>query len=838
MMRSPARTLAGHLMWARSGTVWATWRLQPAAYGFRSVKDKEMVRAWHQALFRALPGESLLLGLCADVDPASVVDRMLDGVNLEHCPDWAAECDATLDTLGDIDPSQRTFWLSVPLSEADGWHRIREPLRAAEANLRDALGLPRVGVSAREIELRVDQADRLAHAIPAVFSATPASAAQQVWIAAHAQRRGLIEDLDLPDHNESVMDELIPRSSAVLPEPLLDEGGQTDSDHRPWNALSRRYLKVAHADRPGDVEASYQALLALAAVPEAGMLFPGSEFVGRVDESGLDVDWAIRLNVRSSDKVLQQNRRALVNLNEQFRQREGEVSHGLSVLDRAAQDLAEYAQLLEADKLEVECQATIIFCVASRDPDDVLEQAKELSDYLGAAEFRLDHPVGYQEALWWAMLPGVPATQAVRDYTQITTARALAAAVPITSSELGDARGSLLGLNITTARAGIVMHDLAGASDRDISGSIAIAGEKGGGKSLTLKKLAGDVVDRGGRVICIDRTQIAEYATWAGSVTDATVADVADPAASLDPLRLFGPKVGSRAVISFLTPLLNVSPTSDRGVLLSDVLDPLYLADHRLRSLGDLLDHLRSDCELAGASELARLMNVFARRDFGRVIFDPALPPLDYSARAVVIRTHTLELPDRNELDHEHLFHQMRLEKVFGRAMYALATALARQVCFADSAQFAMFVADEAHHITASPEGEREIIHFIRDDRKHRAAIALGSHDPMTDFGSATLRGLIPTRILMRHRDKTLAKRGLEWLDMDPADEDLIDIVTTDTSPVGPDGVPEQRRGEAFLRDGNGNMGRIKVLAPMVPARNTAARTTPPETQTIHRPGP
>ena len=36
--------------------------------------------------------------------------------------------------------------------------------------------------------------------------------------------------------------------------------------------------------------------------------------------------------------------------------------------------------------------------------------------------------------------------------------------------------------------------------------------------------------------------------------------------------------------------------------------------------------------------------------------------------------------------------------------------------------------------------------------------------------------------------------------------------------------------GEAFLRDSSGNVGRIKVLAPAVPERNAAVRTSPPET--------
>jgi hypothetical protein len=211
------------------------------------------------------------------------------------------------------------------------------------------------------------------------------------------------------------------------------------------------------------------------------------------------------------------------------------------------------------------------------------------------------------------------------------------------------------------------------------------------------------------------------------------------------------------------------------------------------------------------------------------VVFDNALPALKPTAPAVIIRTHTLELPNKTELETPHLFAQMRLEKVFGRAMYALIAGVARQICFKDITRLGAFLVDEAHHLTSSPEAEREIIDFVRDGRKHTAAVLLGSHDPEADFGSATLRGLIPTRILMRHRDKTLAQRGLAWLDMDPTDEELVEMLVADTSPVGPHGVDEWRRGEAFIRDSSGNIGRLKVLAPSVPARNKAVMTSPPE---------
>lgn len=117
--------------------------------------------------------------------------------------------------------------------------------------------------------------------------------------------------------------------------------------------------------------------------------------------------------------------------------------------------------------------------------------------------------------------------------------------------------------------------------------------------------------------------------------------------------------------------------------------------------------------------------------------------------------------------------------------------------------------------MTISFEGERELVDLIRDGRKHRAVVLLDSHDPEADFGSPTLRGLIPTRILMRHRDKTLAKRGLAWLDLDPNDEDLVEMVREDTAPLSTNGeTPLHRRGEATMRDMSGNLGRIKILLP------------------------
>lgn len=840
-MRIATRAMAANLRWTRSGTVWADWILTGLPYGLRPVKDKQVVRGLHQALIRALPGESLLLGICSGLDPVAVVERMLTGVDVAHCPEWVAECEATLDSLDRIGPGQRLYWLSVPLGADRPSDRAWEPVHAATADLRDRIGLPRAGIPASEIARRSAQATRIGESIPGPFEPVPATPAQMVWLHEHTIGRGLFRDLDLPNPTGDDLTSAlwIPKSGAALGEPVLDEGGRSDvpgSWPGRWNPIGHRYLKVADASSVAAGDASYQAMLVVADVPEAGMVFPGSEFIGRIDESGLDVDWAIRLTVSSAAGVAARNQRALRNLNEQYGQRDGEVSHGLSMLDRVADDLAEYVAILESDKLEVEAQATVIFCVAGPTGESVRAQATALSTFLAHSGYRLAQPLGYQEDLWWAMQPGVSSTRAVREFAQITTSKALAATVPFASVRLGDHAGSLLGLNIahgplfdTDVACGptsVVLHDLEGASDRDISGSLAVAGELGSGKTVTLMGLSGDVVDRGGQLIIADRTAKGEWATWAAAVTDAVVVDSAEPVLSLDPLRVFGPAAGSRIMQTFLTPLLNVAPTSERGVLLSDVLDPAYLAQHRLGSAGALLEHLSVGCDLTGARELARLVKVFARRDFGRVIFDGTIPALDPGSRAVVIRTHTTVLPSREELEHEHLFHQLGLEKIYGRALNALIAALARHVCFRDTSVLAGFVVSEAHSMTISFEGERELVEFVRDGRKHRAVVMLDSHDPQADFGSPTLRGLIPTRILMRHRDKTLAKRGLAWLDLDPEDESLVEMVRHDTSPLADAGmVPVHRRGEATMRDMSGNIGRVKILLPARADRAEAITT-------------
>ncbi|MEU2159100.1 ATP-binding protein [Streptomyces sp. NPDC019396] len=77
------------------------------------------------------------------------------------------------------------------------------------------------------------------------------------------------------------------------------------------------------------------------------------------------------------------------------------------------------------------------------------------------------------------------------------------------------------------------------------------------------------------------------------------------------------------------------------------------------------------------------------------------------------------------------------------------------------------------------------------------------------------MRGLIPRRYLFRHTDVHLARRGLEFLGLDPNDADLLTEVTTRLSPINlSDAEQAERAGECLHRDLMGRIGGMQVRIP------------------------
>ena len=859
-MRNPVTDVVGHLSWTDYGTVWATWRITPLAYGRRPVKDKRAVRNLHRLLLRSLDGEALALGVAVALDPVAVVERQIAGLDLEQCPGLVAEAAANLDRLETLVLGERAYFLSIPMAN-HGRRRWAAPLRAALGTVQDLAELPRAHPAPDEIAARRTQADQLAALIPAPFKARPASAAEQIWLSAHAARRGM---LDFPPPDPGTADEnLFLRTGAAFPEPIFDEGAWSDLEDassrtaRLRNPFSRRVLKVTDP-RAADLgqPASYQCPMVIADTPIGGLAWPGSELLARLDDLTQDADWALRLKVNSRDKVMGANRKALRELNDQFDQRSDEATLGRTDLDLAADLLADYQSVFSADRLEVEVEHTIVLTVADVDAAGATRRAEALATALGNSDFKLERPVGALTDLWWAHQIGAPTSRTVRGYAGFTTSGDLSALVPFTSTHLGGRKGHPWALNTSSARTSVIHLNPGGYPELDKSGSLCFVGENGAGKSTSLKTLTGSIVDEGGQLLTIDKSNEGEWATFAASFTD-TVSDpvIVDPAAlqwSMDPLRCLGVDAGAAALLSFCSQLLNLAAQEPDGVTLAHVLQPSYLRQHRLNSSQAVMEHLERAGGLAtepseGLSEtlaetlaegpgLGRRLRTYANTSLGRLVLDETLPPVDGTADVIVWRTNGMEQPTTQEIATPHLFRSLPPSKVFGRAYYRLLTSTARRWAFADTSRVCALVCDEAYDICGNPENALDLEHFVRQGRRPKALLLLGSHNPERDFGTETMRELIPTRVVMRHTSEPLARASIAWLGVaedDPEFEAMVDELRFDTSPVLPElGVLPERRGECFVRDAFGGIGSAKILLPARPERVAAVGSTPPKSKT------
>lgn len=844
-MRHPAIAMTKNLMWTRSGVVWAMWRLQPAKIGGRqiiypyaSLKEKIAVKAMHQALYQQLRGEALLMGLTADIDPVEIVQRMIDGVDLARAQEWREEAELTLDALEQIPLGSRAFWLAVPLAAEGIWDLAQLALFAAEARGRSAFALPRRLPPSPMVDRAIEAARQIESRIPAAFSPTPSTPAEMVWINLHSQQRGLSADtVPAPPTPVGSQRELLgnrERSEFTLPAAIpgvtFDEGGQSDVAR--WKRrvpFKRRYLKL---QSDASFEPSYQVLQRLSGAPKGGWETPGVEWMSFVDQLTIDVDWIQRMTIRPARDARQKNKKAEKNLTDQYDQQQSanSLTGGRADLDESLENLSGLIAELNNSEREVEVEAAIIFATGGPTAEVAMAKAQIVADSYAGTDFTITQDLGEQEELWAAAIPGTPTSTVVREISHITSGRMFASGVPLVGLELGDPKGARIGVNISGGRPTPVLSDPDGAIVHNMSSSFGVTGELGSGKSVLMKCDMGDTVDRLGRVIAFDRTEKREYAHFARSLEpDRTaIVDLMNPEWSVDPLRMFGPLRGARMVQSLFTTMLGIAPRDRRGLMLSRILEKEYLAGQNITSLRELAGHI-DDFNSPETRDLSDSIRLVSTKDLGEVLFNDRLPAMDVDARAIVFLTAGLTVPDAAELYNKHIFEEMELEKIVGRALNAMLIGVSRSIAFQDDDDLASIYIDECYAVTNSPEGARDVKITVKDGRKHRARIGLGSQED-EDFGSS--RGLLRIRYNMRQPDESIAFSNVKWMTGAKEDEDVnLGIVreVTELSPVGADSIVlPGREGEAFMRDQQGRIGKWQKTLPERPSRRAAVLSTPP----------
>ncbi|MFG2645949.1 ATP-binding protein [Streptomyces sp. NPDC048370] len=835
----PIRHVAGNVVWTTQGTVWAVFRVQGADTAHASRRAKQQRLGYLEALVKQLRGESMLLSLCPAVDPAAVVAKMCADIDLVASPRYHRSVEVLRGQLEQLELTGRSDWLALPLPMQRG-ESVREVFAAARAEVALALGLLPRPVSAREEELRLAQAERLVSMLPSGIALRPASTAEVLWIYGHSARRGLVEPV-LPGgaQGERRMRGR-GRGAAALGQVVLAEGGNllagqaqdgdTAGDRGTkgrGNPFARRWLEVTTEWGP-----SYQAMLALAEMPET-FAFPGSEYLGQLDDFSFPVDWVVRLQVAGGAEAEAKSRRQARELANQYQEYDGETAGVPASVDKAASGLDEFRERLTSSQTEVEVRAMTALCVWGGTPEEAERRAGELAGHFAGAEYTFARPRGEQENLWYGMLPGARTPSVMAQYAQYLLARDFAMAGPFTGSALGDETGPLYGLQLAGGGVRPVLCDWSRGPRENVSAAAAWVGELGSGKSVGMKGAMFSVLAAGrrrngvtrGRAVVVDRTEQQEWVRFAEACPGETEIITIDDQAriSLDPLRIFTKSSeAQRFTESFLTLLLGLAPMSDEGIALSEAIEAvLQEPNPSMRVLVEELAN-RGAGEDTFAAMAARRLAAVRRKDLARAVFDESLPVVRNStADSVIFAVASLALPTKSELEAGRL-EKLQFEKTFGRAVMYLIAALCRKIVYAQPDEFAVVVWDECWWLTSSPEGLDLAIELVKDGRKHNAGAWFGGHDE-DDIGPASsekgqmLRGLIPRKFLFRHTNRNLARRGLAFLGCNPEDEDLLTLVTTGLSPNRPDmndAERSARAGECLHRDLTGRIGTMQVVIP------------------------
>lgn len=476
-MRAP-RHIHGQLLWADSGRVEAWWKVAPTTYRYLRAQQKRDFYARLRATLTALPEDSMILSVCGRVEPAEVVSRMVEGVDLEAHEAWIDECTATLDALTEFELFEREFFLAVDITGSSRWANARASVGSAAALVGQAFGMAATPVSAAERDRRQLLADDITAVLARLLPVEPATGAELDWLCARAPRRGLGEPTLAAARAMFAASDVRCRA-AFDAGVTYHEGGRRGQD-KPG-----AYLAV-EVDTGEEVEVSYQAHLVMADMP-ATFVFPGTEWLPAADGLPHPVDWAVRIrrtdNSTAQRKATHRQRQLMAQVDEH----EGDTAGLPPALAEALRSIDTERAALAASPNEPSLEVSTIFAVWADTRGECLTRAKQLRAAYEAHEFALPRPIGGQLDLHQAMRPGGSLPRVCADYTQYLMPGDLAGAAPFAGTELGDPHGGLFGFSLDGDCPRPVLLDPAWGPKIRRGGNVVAVGDPGAGKALDIQ---------------------------------------------------------------------------------------------------------------------------------------------------------------------------------------------------------------------------------------------------------------------------------------------------------------------------------------------------------------
>lgn len=490
-----------------------------------------------------------------------------------------------------------------------------------------------------------------------------------------------------------------------------------------------------------------------------------------------------------------------------------------------ATNIERWRQALREETAPIPMRVATIFCFAHQNLDALESGVRDVIDFFDNQDFKVERIVGAQFDGYCQMLPGIEQSWLTKDIQLSTTSRMYSGSMPIRTSWLGDPTGVPVAINKSNSLGQIVYLNLTTSTDAG-NGSIAVTGAQGSGKSHFMKLILGYLADLEKTTYIVDPSPQGEYEVYARSLgQDVTVVNVANGQSSLDPLKIYPYKKAQQQFLDIMLPLLDIKRSSAGASKLANMLTEQYRESHDIRSTRDLLNWLRraatSDSDM---KPVFNALNLYATQPYARVLIDPEdssgrvidLPIVDPQTKCVVFRTHGLDSKTTNEKSSmTQMFTQAVMTQIADFSAWRFDQI--PDVCVFACDEFAEFKDNKS--VT-----DKMIARTDRMGRKERNWILAGSQLP---YHLDENFDLVKKRIILKQEKNDNAQKAFEWVDMTPTPQ-LIDTMTTDTSPVDPstNRTERGREGEGWFNDGNGNVCPIKILDHLLPDRSRVADTT------------
>ncbi len=825
-MKPPARAVAGNLVLsADDGSAWAVYRVHPTSYNHLSDQEKLALHARFRAALLLLPGESAILSVCREIDSAELERRMLEGADTFP---WRLECEATraaVERMASDGPMfDRVHFLSVKLTPAGRSGLIGDIIRGAATTVLTTTGLPSTPIPANDLAAYRRQTNEFDDQLAALIHAYPATSGEIRWLYARLPVRGVAE----PRYDGSWE----PAESALTLTHLFNDARVFEGGHRPSLVAGGRRVDVPpDADPPRhrryvrfdtDHGSSYQTSVVLSSMPREWS-FPGGrgEWFAPVYELPFPVDACARILPVANEKAQTKARQQARELVAQVAEYDAEPSGPPAVLAEAMEELERERSLLALNTADPELQVTTWFSLACADLPTLEQRARQVVSLFQPNEYGAHRPSGDQSALVRATLPGSSLPRAARDYAQFLLPSDFASSMPFVTSVVGDDTGILVGSSRGAGSFAPVLLSVDRAPLDNRSGSLAVFGQLGAGKSMMCKALARAVLARGGQVVVADRTNDGEYVRFADVCPGRhSILDMSPGSPFvIDPMRVFSGEERLQYATGVLALLAGTSPISLEGVVLSEAVEAV--ADRPGCRLVDVVSELESRTTDPDARVVARKLGALARTRQARMIFGEG-EAMALDADLLVFHLRGIVLPDKAMLTNEHLARNMLPEQLLGYSLLYLVAAVTRHVSFADTSRFSVGIYDEARMLTLSPYGRRLLVEAVRDGRKHNAAAWIISQHPddLGDQGGEDDRiaDLLGYRFVF-NQERGAAGAALRFLGMAETPEN-VDLVTS----LVP---PGRRTRDALLTDSLGRIGRVEMLRELDPEVDAAFDTTP-----------